>query len=393
MLSSILKGQFNTGKRLTVENRWWVEAQTASALPEAQSVSNYLPAAQTFENAIAFDRAISPSNPTKNNTGEMDMHEEHQQRLENLRTYLSSSQRSLDDLQECLHYLRLPLKTTKDDCVASLEAHFSRSTRACKWAVPLFEQLFASVHMDNLEPIPDPPTLITQWTDDRRFTLVRLKAALHFFNLHVTGKRATLIQRLMDHLTGAHRRTFSISWTIAIYVAAEGVRDLRRHFERVSTLGTPYPARALSMRFIMLKLLWAGMEKGLFRDDLPSSFTVPFLIYDDATSELSWPLYSSSLGFVWDPEIFQDSCEDKDILRLECWFMGLVPETKDSCRCIDTIKSAGLKDCLNKPFFIKNKEISVKLRLLNADHSRQWKSLTNKCGGHYRQACFIFYLF
>ena len=70
--------------------------------------------------------------------------------------------------------------------------------------------------------------------------------------------------------------------------------------------------------------------------------------------------------------------------------MGLIPETKDSCCCIDTIKSVGLKDYISKPFFIKNKEISIKLCLLNADHSCQWKSLENKCGGHFRQACFIF---
>ena len=117
-------------------------------------MSKYL---QTFENAIAFDSAISPSNPTKNNTGEMNMYKEHQQHLENFHTYLSSSQRSLDDLQECLHYLCLPLKTTKDDCcIASLEAHFSSSTHAFKWAIPLFEQLFASVHTDNLTPFQIP---------------------------------------------------------------------------------------------------------------------------------------------------------------------------------------------------------------------------------------------
>ena len=106
-------------------------------------------------------------------------------------------------------------------------------------------------------------------------------------------------------------------------MAAEGVRDLHHHFERVSTLGTPYPARALSIRFIMLKLHWAGMEKRLFRDDLPFSFIVPFLIYNDATSELSWPLYSSSLGFIWDPEIFQDSCEYKDILLFRVLVHGI----------------------------------------------------------------------
>ena len=148
---------------------------------------------------------------------------------------------------------------------------------------------------------------------------------MRFFGLLVSGKRATLIERLVNHLLGDYRRTYQTSFRIFLHTFARGNPAVIQRFE----------------------------------------------LYDDATSELSWPLYASFLGFVADPNVFKETASDSEIFRLLPWFIGLVAETKDTCKQIDQIKSAELKELLQ-------------LRLLCADHSRQWKNMHNKCGGHHR---------
>ena len=86
-----------------------------------------------------------------------------------------------------------------------------------------------------------------------------------------------------------------------------------------------------SMRYVFLQLLDNAFHYDLFVEDLPHEVIIPFLIYDDASSELTWPVYVSLLGFVADPTIFKKTASDPEVLRLNPWFLALAPEAKDIC--------------------------------------------------------------
>ena len=203
--------------------------------------------------------------------------------------------------------------------------------------------------------------LFQQLTEAKAVTIPHLQHTLRFFRLPVSGEKATLIKRLVDHLLGAHNRTYQTSFLIFLHTFARGDPDVIQRFEQTTISGKAYPTRVLSMRFVALRLLYNTFQKGLFCDDLPSEVNIKVLLYDDATSELSWPLYASFLGFVADLNVFKETSLDSEILRLLPWFIGLVPETKDTCKQIDQIKSVELKELLQQPFYINNHKITLQL--------------------------------
>jgi len=204
----------------------------------------------------------------------------------------------------------------------------------------------------------------------------------------VSGVKQELIGRLVSHLMGPHRQTYEYSWWMFVYASTKTQEALPRLFT-ATVLGDPYPARQLSMRYVIYWLLHRAFHLNLFRKDLPTSVVLPFLIYDDATSQLTWPVYASLLGFVRDINIFGENHLDSEILQLFPWFIGLVPESKETCHHIDLVKSVELKEVVMRPFILQGHTFHLKFSLLCADHSRQWKNIQNKCGGHFKYVYFL----
>jgi hypothetical protein len=260
--------------------------------------------------------------------------------------------------------------------------HFKQFPEAAKWSTLLLHQLL--YQQTNITSPPEHNVLIAHLSSVTGLTRYRLENSLRFFGLNTSGKKKILIERLVNHLLGPHRCTYEISWLILASTAAKGDNTITRRFKRTTVEGKQHNAHMRSMRYALLRLLDNAFHKDLFVDDLPNDVVIPFLIYDDASSELSWSVYGSLLGFVIDPAIFKKTASDAKVLHLKPWFLALAPETKNICNQIDKLKSTELKAVVQRPFYVNGHKITFQLRLLCADHSRQWKNIQNKCGGHHR---------